>query len=82
MSNIINFNKDTEEQCECSLCQLANEFLEYAVEAESKDELFNVLREMVSEAYKQGMLEVLQQQIQANVELIDDLLYGEDEIEN
>lgn len=78
MSNIIDFNKNNEEHCECPLCELTNEFLEYAVEAESKEELFDILREMTSEASKLGMLEILQQQIQNNAEFMDSLIYGEE----
>lgn len=79
--NIYPFNKGNDEEHEscCPFCELTDEFLKYAIEAESVNEMREILRDLVSEASKLGMLEMLQQEISHKAELMDILIYGEDD---
>jgi hypothetical protein len=78
--NVFPFNKENEEpeSC-CPFCELTDEFLMYAIEAESVSEMREILRDLVSEASKLGMLEMLQQEISQKAELMDILIYGDED---
>jgi hypothetical protein len=83
MSNkIIQFNKSVEEEeCECPSCDLAHEYLEYCKLADTEEELFNVLRELISDAGDLELRNYLQQEIVAKTEILDDLTYSTCECE-
>lgn len=78
MGKVYEFNNN-DEQCDCSYCQLTNEFLLYVLDADSPDEVRDILRQLVSEASKLTLIDFLQKEIQNNAALLDHLVYGIDE---
>ena len=82
MAEIYNFkgkNETEEESCDCKFCELAHEFTSYISDAESFDEVFHILRDLVSEASGLTIIEFLESEIQNNTELVNKLKYGFDE---
>lgn len=81
MADIYEFknNSNEEEHCECEYCLLAEEYMEYVAESESPHELFNVLRELISEASNITVIEFLEKEIENNVKLVHGLKYGFEE---
>lgn len=76
MSKIIQFKNNQPEQCECDPCQLAREYVEYCKLADSEEELFDILRELISDASDLELQNYLQQEIVAKGQLLDHLVYG------
>lgn len=74
-----NSNELEEESCDCKYCQLAHEFTSIISDAESVDEVFHILRDLVSEASGLTIIEFLESEIQNNTELVHKLKYGFDE---
>lgn len=77
MSKVIQFknNQEETESC-CEFCDLTLEFMEYAKETESEEELFNVLREFANEVSVLSLRQYLTQELSNKVELLDTLTYG------
>jgi hypothetical protein len=76
MGKVYNFdNKNEETESCCPFCDLAEEFTIYVSQAESNDEVFEILRSLVSEASKLTLIDFLQKEIQNNADLLDHLLY-------
>jgi hypothetical protein len=74
MAEIYNFkgkDEPEEESCSCEFCDLALEFIDYVKDCESDEDLFIVLRGLVTESAKLQLKEYLNKQIQNNIELID-----------
>jgi hypothetical protein len=77
MSKIVQFNKgNVEEESCCETCDLVREHMTYVIDAESPQELFDVLREFAEELKKLGLKEYLVKELDAKVELLDYLEYG------
>jgi hypothetical protein len=81
MAEIYEFknNSNENEECTCEYCQLAEEFVSIVAETETPQELFNVLRELISEATRLGIVEFLEKENENNVKLVHSLKYGFDE---
>jgi hypothetical protein len=81
MADIYEFKNSSneDEDCTCEYCQLAEEYIPYVVETKSPQELFNVLRELISEASNLTVIDFLEREIENNVELVHRLKYGFDE---
>lgn len=74
MGDVFEFNKENEDQnCDCSICNLISEFLEYIIHAESKEQLEEVVRGLVMEAKNEGWKEALIADVNMKMELLDDL---------
>lgn len=72
--NVIPFNNEEEQDyCPCPSCDLINEFIPYVIDAESPQELFEVLNDFLHEAKTLGIKEILTRQINASINLIDSL---------
>jgi hypothetical protein len=76
--NIYPFNKGNEEEPEscCELCDLTIETIGYVIEAETTEDLFNVLREFAEECKRVGIKEYLISELDSKAELLDHLEYG------
>jgi hypothetical protein len=78
MAEIYNFNNsNNEEECECTSCQLAHKFIEIVRDVENDEELFDVLRDLISVAGDFRLADYLQEEISANARLLDYIVYGE-----
>jgi hypothetical protein len=74
MSKIIEFKgKEEQEQHSCDVCDLAYEYLEYCIDAESPEELFEILSDLINEAKVLGMKQLLINQVNQSMELLDEL---------
>lgn len=74
MADIIPFNNEPEEeQHQCETCDLVWEHMEYLFYAESEEQKFEILSELVHEAKKLGMKELLVTQIDSKIALLDHL---------
>lgn len=75
MSKIIPFKyKNEEDEACCQFCSLTDEFLTYIIESDSIEETREILRSLVEEACKLGMISLLEQQINNNAELMISLV--------
>ena len=73
MSNkVIQFKRE-EEKCECSRCDLVNDFNDILQDCESEDEFLACLRGLVDEAGKLAVADYLKQQVVENIEMIEHL---------
>lgn len=72
MSNIYKFNKEEQEHS-CPTCDLVEEYFSYAIEADSKSELYNIIEAVVQEAKELGMKDVLSQRITSDFHLLKHL---------
>jgi hypothetical protein len=71
---VVPFNKENEdEQCCCPSCDLAFEYLEYFKIAKSDEELFNVIKSLISDAGDLELKNYLVQEIGHKMELLDQL---------
>jgi hypothetical protein len=76
MSKIIQFNKGNEEEHSCPVCDLAFEYMNLVVDAESPEQLFEMLSELIHEAMDLGVISYLHQEISHKEELLDRLTYS------
>jgi hypothetical protein len=76
--NVVPFNNGNEEEPEscCETCDLTLETLSYVIDAESTQELFDVLREFAEECKRVGIKEYLISELDSKAELLDILEYG------
>lgn len=76
MSKVIQFNnQQSEEQHSCPMCDMIWEFMGYCKEAESEEELFEILSGLTEEAKALGQKELLVSQVNQSMELLDHI-YG------
>lgn len=74
MGEVFEFNSENDDQtCECPTCGLVEEFIEYIVHAESKEQLEEVVRALVMEAKNEGWKEALIADVHMKMEILDDL---------
>jgi hypothetical protein len=76
VGKLYKFNNNEDEECMCPFCELAQEFTSYIAEAESYEEILNILRDLVAESSKLGLIQYLQQEISHNADLLDHLIYS------
>lgn len=76
MTKIIQFNQGNKEEHCCPNCDLVLSYIGEVIESESPEELFEVLSELVLEAKELGLKEYLIAELEAKVELLDQLEYG------
>jgi hypothetical protein len=76
MSKIIQFKGNEEEQHSCPTCDLILEHMAYVMDAESTEELFDALSELVQDAKDLGLKEYLVHELNTKVALLDHLEYG------
>jgi hypothetical protein len=76
MSKIIQFKGNEEEQHSCPTCDLILEHMEYVLDAESPEQLFEALSELVHDAKDLGLKEYLIHELDAKAALLDHLEYG------
>lgn len=82
MAEIYNFNNKQSEEHEscCEYCGIAREYMNFLVECTDPQQFFDLLREALEEARREGVREYLEAQIDAQEELLAQLTYGcEDE---
>lgn len=74
MTKIIQFrNESQEEKHSCPTCDLVWEFVEYTKEAESEEELFEILSALANESKNLGVKEFLVFDIDNKIHLLDHL---------
>lgn len=80
MAEIYNFNNNNheEESC-CKFCELAHDYAQMIKFAENDEQLFELLREVISIAGDLTLIDYLQNEIHSNARLLDYLMYGEHE---
>lgn len=66
-------DEQPEEQHSCETCDLAFEFMQYAFEVESPEEMFEVMSDLIHEAKKLGQKELLIAQVNQNFNMLDQL---------
>lgn len=78
MAEIYNFNNNNneEESC-CKYCDLANDYVQMIKFAENDEQLFELVREVISIAGDLTLIDYLQNQNEANDNLINYLINGE-----
>ena len=81
MDNVVEFPKEKSEECLCDSCQLTDEFLEYATYAETKEELKEVLRDLVEEAHNLGYRKAIMDDLDNKLELLNHIESDFDEEE-
>jgi hypothetical protein len=69
MSKILKFQED--ENCECPFCDLINEFLQYSIEADTKDELKDILTGLANEARIVGFRDALEQDVRQKIAFLE-----------
>jgi hypothetical protein len=72
MAEIYNLNNN-EKHCECPACELAREYSELIKTAENEKQLFDILRELISEAGELELVRFLQEDISQKAHLLDHL---------
>lgn len=72
--SIIKFVKD-EENCECLTCEIVDNYFDAIVEADSEEELFYLLNDLVREGKILGVKEYLIRDIDDKMELFNELSY-------
>ena len=79
MADIYHFNNPSQDEPEscCEYCDIAKEYMEYLVQTDDPQQFFDILREALEEARKVGIKEFLVQQIDAQEELLAELMYGD-----
>lgn len=77
MTKIIQFKNETQQEVhECPTCNLVWEFLEYAKEADTQEELFEILSGLANEAKDLGIKEFLVHDIDNKVQILRHLDNG------
>jgi hypothetical protein len=76
MADIYNFNNHEEDHC-CPYCDLAKDYTQMIKYAENDEQLFELIREVISIAGDLTLIDYLQNEISANARLLDHLMYGE-----
>jgi hypothetical protein len=66
---ILKFQKD--EECQCFFCDLINEFLDYALVAESKEELHDILTGLANEARVVGYRDAIEQDVRQKIAFLE-----------
>lgn len=68
-----NKNQETYEECECPSCDLADEYFAYITIAESDEEIYQTIRELINEAKILGEKEFVQRDIEDKVNYLHHL---------
>jgi hypothetical protein len=83
MAEIYNFNNNNneEESC-CPFCELAKDYVQMIKYAENDEQLFELVREVISIAGDLTLIDYLQNEISSSARLLDYLKYGEHDCED
>lgn len=71
------FNENNNESCGCHKCDLVEDYLEHALEAESKDELRELLHFLFEDGVEQGTIETIEIDIDSKKEVLKAIVTGE-----
>ncbi|MBD1379200.1 hypothetical protein [Metabacillus arenae] len=71
MGKLLNFQK--EENCDCEICELVNEYGEIIQDADSLEELHSIIAELISEARSIGYKDALMQDVQNKMNILDEI---------
>jgi hypothetical protein len=70
MGKLLKFQQ--EEECDCGVCELVEEYSEMIIDCESVEELQGLLRELIIEAKESGRKEYLMADIDFKLDMLND----------
>ncbi len=81
MDKVVKFPKEMTEECLCDLCQLADEYMQYIVMADNKEELREDLRDVVEQAFQLGYKKAIEDDLDNKLALLNHIESDFDEEE-